>query len=105
MYFYLEKNTDKNTCIRITGLHQTEVCSAPRPYLTLFELVSEVIEAVSLFFGFFKLDLSGPLLVLLPAKKSLVLTVGPEFNSKCLHETIKSNLCIELHIECTFDGP
>ena len=76
-----KKITDKNTCIRITGLHQTEVCSAPRPYLTLFELVSEVIEAVSLFFGFFKLDLSGPLLVLLPAKKSLVLTMDPEFNS------------------------
>ncbi len=35
------------------------VCSAPNPYLTLLELVSEVMEALSLFFGFLKLDFKG----------------------------------------------
>ena len=38
----------------------TEVCSAPSPYLTLLEEVSEVSEAKSLFFCFFRLDRSGP---------------------------------------------
>ena len=38
----------------------TEVCSAPNPYLTLLDEVSEVSEAKSLFFCFFRLDRSGP---------------------------------------------
>ena len=38
----------------------TEVCSAPSPYLTLLDEVSEVSEAKSLFFCFFRLDRSGP---------------------------------------------
>ena len=39
--------------------NQTEVCSEPRLRRTLFELDSEEIEALSLFLGFFKLDLKG----------------------------------------------
>ena len=44
--------------------HQTEVCSPPSPYLTLLELVSEEMDALSLLLGFFKLGFKGPLEVL-----------------------------------------
>jgi len=50
---------------------QTEVCSPPSPYLTLLELVSEEMLVLSLFLGFFKLDLKGPLEVL-PRSKTLL---------------------------------
>ena len=43
---------------------QTAVCSSPRASLTLFLLLAvEFILAVSLFFGFFRLDLRGLLML------------------------------------------
>ena len=55
----------------------TCVCSAPKANLTLFELVSDVIEPFearrSLFLGFFKLDRNGP--------RAL-----PSFFSNCLQQ-------------------
>jgi len=46
---------------------QTEVCSEPRLRRTRLELDSEEMEALSRFFGFFRLDRRGPWP--LPAKK------------------------------------
>ena len=48
---------------------QTELCSWLSWILTLLELVVESIEALSLFFGFFKLDLFGSLDIL-PTKEN-----------------------------------
>jgi len=76
------KMTDDSTWNKSGCLddRQTVVCSAPRPYLTLLELLSDVMEAVSLFFGFFKLDLKGPLDAL-PIKWKY-----------CFHPTITENI-------------
>ena len=63
---------------------QTVVCSAPRPYLTLLELLSDVMEAVSLFLGFFKLDLKGPLDVL------------PIMLKRCFHTGIERKKALQI---------
>ena len=69
-YFYVElpkkylKDRDPQGIMMILSDHQTEVCSSPSVYLTLLELVSEVMETISLFFCFFKLDRKGPFEIL-----------------------------------------
>ena len=78
--------------------YQTWVCSWPKDIRTCFEEVLEDTEAVSLFLGFFKLDLSSletPLPVLLRNKNNVLekLTIS-------IHMTLKGNKILLIRNPC-----
>ena len=74
----------------------TEVCSAPNPYLTLLELLSDEMLALSLFLGFFRLDLKGPFVDVLP-KIGAKIWIIDKFTTVLLN-TCRTTHCYKIRI-------